>query len=219
MSKKVFNLIILGSAGSGKGTQAKLLAEKYNLQILETGELIRHAAKEKTERGRLTKWIHKVGMHFPDDFVFDLVAPVFKRRAKKQGVLFDGYPRTAGQAWDLDRLTKAYTRNRRTFALWIDVGGKDALQRLLTRSVCTKCGKIFTSRKIKKCLKCGAKVEVRDYDMDKKAILKRIDWFNTRVMPAIEFYQQRKMLIKVNGEQSIENVFKETVKKLDQKIR
>jgi adenylate kinase len=220
MSKIVkFNLILLGPAGSGKGTQAKLLAEKFNLQIIETGELVRAQAKKKTRLGKLFAWMHRVGMHFSDQTIFDLMESALKRINKKKGILFDGYPRTAGQAWDLERLIKKYASHRPTFALWLKVGEKEAMRRLLTRSVCSKCGQIFTSRKIKKCPKCGAKVIVRDYDTDYKSIKERLDWFRDHVLPAIEFYRQRKILITINGEQSVEKVFSDIVSQLKKKIK
>lgn len=218
MIKKNFNLIILGPAGSGKGTQAHLLAEKFNMKIIEMGELVRGAAKQKNKQAKLIAWMHKVGMHFPDDFILNLFEQRIKKINKKHRLLLDGYPRTAGQAWDLQKALKDCYKNRPSLAIWIDVSDKESLKRLFSRALCSKCGKIFSNRKMKKCPDCGGLIRVRGYDKDKKAIQKRLDWFHDHVVPAIEFYKQRKMLVRVNGEQSVEKVFKETLRKIEKKL-
>jgi len=219
MIKKNFNLIILGPAGSGKGTQAHLLVKEFNMKTIEMGELVRGAAKEKTKQAKLVAWMHDVGMHFSDDFVFNLFEKNIRKTNKKYCLLVDGYPRTAGQAWDLQRILKKHYKNRTSLAVWINVSNKESLKRLLSRALCSNCGKIFSNRKIKKCPDCGGLIEIRGYDKDKKAIQKRLDWFHDHVVPAIEFYKQRRILIQVNGEQSVEKVFKETLKKIEKKLR
>ncbi len=218
MIKKNFNLIILGPAGSGKGTQARLLIKEFNMKTIEMGELVREAAKQKNKQAKLVAWMHKVGMHFSDDFILNLFEQKIKKINKKYRFLVDGYPRTAGQAWDLQRILKKYYKNRPCLAIWINVSDKESLKRLFSRALCSKCGKIFSNRKIKKCSDCGGLVKVRGYDKDKKAIQKRLDWFHDHVVPAIEFYKQRKMLIQVNGEQSVEKVFKEALRKIEKKL-
>lgn len=219
MANKKFNLILLGSAGSGKGTQAQMLAQEFKMEILEMGELVRKAGEKKDKKGRLIAWMDKVGMHFPDDFILELFEQKIKRTAQNKNLLIDGYPRTAGQAWDLDRILKKYYKNRPFWAVWLKVSEKEAIRRLLNRSVCTKCGQIFVSRKIKKCPKCGGKVKVRAYDQSRESIKRRLKWFQEHVVPAIEFYSQRKVLIVINGEQLPEKVFKDIIKKIRKKIR
>ena len=218
MIKKKFNLIILGPTGSGKGTQARLLAKKLKMKIIEMGELVRGAAKRKNKQAKLIAWMHKVGMHFSDGFILNLFEQKIKGVDKKQQLLVDGYPRTAGQAWDLQKILKNYYKNRPSLAIWFKVGDKECLRRLLNRALCSKCGKIFPNRRIKRCPDCGGRIKVRGYDQDKKAIKKRLDWFHDHVVPAIEFYQQRKMLIQINGEQTVEKIFQETLKKIEKKI-
>jgi len=217
MTKKILNLIILGSAGSGKGTQANLLAQKFGLKIIETGELVRKAEKEKTPQGKLMFQMDKAGMHFSDDLIFNLFQSVFKKIKNNQGLLIDGYPRTVGQAWDLSRLL-APRKSQLTYAIYFRISEKESLSRLLNRAVCVNCKKILSSRKIKKCPNCGGAVEVRDYDKDEKSIKKRIAWFWERVIPVVEFYRQKGMLIEVDGVGLIEKVFEDTVRKIKNKI-
>jgi adenylate kinase len=218
MAKKILNLIILGSAGSGKGTQANLLAQKFGLEIIETGELVRKAEKENTPTGKLIFQMDNIGMHLSDDLIFNLFQSVFKKIKKDQGFLIDGYPRTAGQAWDLSRLLIP-RKNQLIYAIYFKVSEKEALQRLLNRAVCLNCKKILSSRKIKKCPNCGGMVKIRDYDKDEKSIKKRITWFWERVIPAVEFYRQKGILIEVDGAGSIEKVFKDTAKKISIKMK
>ncbi len=215
MAKKPkFNLIILGPAGSGKGTQAELLIKKFDLQKIEAGELVRTGATKKTTFGYYLKKIHQSGKHFPDTIMARLVYKAFKRLKKNKGVLVDGYPRTIGQAKDLEKFFQEFFPDFFKLAIYIKVSLKEAMRRLLNRAICSKCKKIFLTREIGICPKCGTKIEVRDYDQDKKAIEKRLRWFKEKVIPAIKFYRKKKNLIEINGEQPIPDVFKEIIKNL-----
>lgn len=209
MKKKHFNLIILGPAGSGKGTQADLLVKKYGLQKVEAGELVRAKAKEHSELGRRVYEVHKTGKHLPDEIILTLMKEAFQGIKPEEHVLVDGYPRTIGQARDLDKIMNDSEISGKTFAIWIDVGDKEALRRLLNRSVCTKCKAVLIGRDKKVCPKCKGKVVVRDYDTDKTAVKKRLKWFHEKVMPAIKYYKKKGVLIKINGEQPIKKVFKD----------
>lgn len=217
--KPKFNLILLGPAGSGKGTQAELLVKKFGLQFVEAGDLVRKGAKKKTKLGYYLKKIHESGKHLPDRIIGQLIYENFKKLKKDTGVLVDGYPRTIGQAKDLEKIFKRFFPDFLKIAIYIKVSEKEATRRLLNRAVCPKCGKIFLTRDVRVCLKCGAKIEVRDYDQDKKAIKRRLKWFEEKVVPAINFYKKQKILIKINGEQSIINVFKEIVDNLKNFIK
>lgn len=215
MSKRPkFNLILLGPAGSGKGTQAELLIKKFGLQFVEAGDLVRNGAKKKAKFGRYLKRIHEAGRHLPDKIIGQLIYERFKKLKKNAGVLIDGYPRTIGQARDLDKFFQEFFPKIPKVAIYIKVSLKEALRRLLNRAICPKCKKIFLTRKIKICPKCKTKIEVRDYDQDKKAIEKRLKWFKEKVMPAIRFYKKQKILIEINGEQSIPNVFRDIIANL-----
>jgi len=214
VKKPKFNLIILGPAGSGKGTQAELLLKKFGLQFVEAGELVRRGAKKKTKFGFYLKKIHKSGKHLPDKIISQLIYEEFKKLKKNIGVIVDGYPRTIGQAKDLEKIFQEFFPGFLKLAIYIKVSYKEAMRRLLNRAVCQKCKKIFLSREIKICSKCGAKIKTRDYDQDKKAIEKRLRWFKEKVIPAIKFYKKKKNLIEINGEQSIPDVFKEITRYL-----
>lgn len=212
--KNQFNLILLGPAGSGKGTQAELLIKKFGFQFVEAGELVREGAKKKTKFGSYLRKIHKAGKHLPDKIIGHLIYEKLKKLKKNRGVLIDGYPRTIGQAKDLEKFLKELFPKFPRIAIYIKVSLKEAMRRLLNRAVCPKCKKIFLTREVKTCPRCGAKIEIRDYDQDKKAIKKRLKWFREKVIPAIKFYRKQKILIEINGEQPIKKVFKDIIKNL-----
>ncbi len=211
MAKARINIILLGPAGAGKGTQAELLVKKFGLQKIEAGELVREGAKKKTKLGFYLKKMHSLGRHLPDKIIGKLVYKKFKKLKKNKGVLVDGYPRTIGQAKDLEKFFQKFFPDFFKIAIYIKVSEKEAMRRLLNRAVCPKCKKIFLTRKVKICSKCGTKIEVRDYDQDKKAIKKRLKWFKEKVIPAIEFYKKQKILIEINGEQPIPNVSRDII--------
>lgn len=212
MKKSKINLILLGPAGSGKGTQAEFLLRKFGLQYVEAGDLVRSGAKKKTRFGRYLKRMHENGKHLPDEIIGHLIYGKFKRLKKNNGILIDGYPRTIGQARDLDKFFQEFFPKFSKLAIYIKVSPKEAMRRLLNRAICLRCKKIFLTRDLKICPKCGMKIEIRDYDQDRKAIKKRLKWFREKVMPAIRFYQKQKILIEINGEQSVRNVFRDIIK-------
>ncbi len=211
MKKIKFNLILLGPAGSGKGTQAELLIKKFGLQFVEAGNLVRKRAKKKTKFGRYLKKIHEIGKHLPDEVISQLIYDRFKKLKKNIPVLVDGYPRTIGQVKDLEKIFYEFFPKFLKLAIYIKVSPKEAMRRLLNRAVCPKCKKIFLMRDVKVCSRCKSKIEVRDYDQDKKAIQKRLKWFKEKVLPVIRFYKRQKILIEINGEQPISDVFKDII--------
>ncbi len=208
-------IIVMGPAGSGKGTQAQQLVERYSLQKIETGEIIRAMAKEDSEMGHKLKKIHESGEHVSDGLMKELVADAVNKLDRTRGILFDGYPRTLPQAKDIDEILGQYKLAKDLRVIWVNVGLKEAKRRLTNRAVCTKCGKIFTDREQAVCSDCGGPIEVRDYDMDEAAIDKRLDFFQQEVMPVITHYTEKGRLIEIKGEQSIDDVTLEILNKLE----
>lgn len=204
-------IVLLGPAGSGKGTQAEKLIEKYNLQKVEAGELTREKAKEDSELGRFVKDIHDTGKHLPDEVITTLMREAFAKLDPTRGLIIDGYPRTLGQAQNLEMLLKEANRLPLQM-VYVAVSDDSARERLLKRAVCSGCKTILASRDLTACPKCGAKVEVRAYDTDVAAINKRLQWFHEHVKPAIEYYRQKGMVVEVSGEPDPETVFQNILK-------
>ncbi|MBI4262561.1 nucleoside monophosphate kinase [Candidatus Uhrbacteria bacterium] len=207
-------LVLLGPAGSGKGTQAEKLIEKFHLQKVETGELVREKGKEDSELGRFVHTINISGKHLPDDVVTQLIREAFAKLDASRGLIIDGYPRTLVQAQTLGMLLKEVHRLPLQM-VYVRVSDAVARERLLKRAVCSGCKTILASRDLTVCPKCGSKIEVRAYDTDVAAINKRLTWFHEKVMPAIEYYRKKGMVVEVSGESDPDTVFQTIIKAIE----
>lgn len=208
---------LLGKSGSGKGTQGELLVKKFKIKHLSSGDLLRAKGKDKDFTGKkLAKMLTKGGL-VPTPIVFDLwVSEVEKLKNKNtKGFLMDGTPRKLPEALLIDELFSWYGWSRDLKVFLIDISNKEAADRLLKRRICQKCKKIIPFigefKKIKECPKCKGKL-IQRKDDNLPAVKKRLKWFKSDVMPVVRYYKKTKRLIKINGEQSIEDVQKDILK-------
>ncbi len=145
----------------------------------------------------------------------DILELVSYNLKKEQGLVADGFPRRLQEAKDLYELMDFLERNNKTFYLLIDISVDEAFNRLTKRRICKKCGRLIPwvgeFKKLEVCDQCGGELETRPDDTA-EAINNRLDYFEERVMPAIKFFEEKGKLIKINGEQSIEDVFKDILK-------
>ena len=210
-------IILLGRSGSGKGTQAKFLREHFkNLFYISAGDLIRDLAKMETEAGRKVKKIIRQGDLIHDELAITLWMHKIAHNIKEnQGILCDGFPRRLNEAKTLDRFLEFLGRKEKSLCLLIDISRKEALNRLLKRRICKKCGQLAPwnkeSEKLKFCDKCKGELIARPDDTI-KAINSRLDYYEDRVKPVIKYYKKQNRLIKINGEQGAENVSKDILK-------
>lgn len=213
---KQYNIIILGPQGSGKGSQAILLAEKFNFKHIETGKIFRKMAASKTPLGRkIYQIINNKGSLVSDD----IVLKVFKKSVlavdKKRGLLFDGFPRNLKQARGLDKIFKEINREL-THVIYMPIKKSTTIRRLSKRRTCEKCGKIFISGvnlKINQttCPVCQGLIIQREDDKP-KAIAKRLQIYHKQTKPMINFYKKKGIVVKVDGEPTIKQVFKDILK-------
>ena len=209
----------MGRSGSGKGTQAKFLMKYFkNLFYICTGDLIRDLTKRKTEAGKKLKTVIEQGGLIHDDLAISLWMHKIASNVKEnQGILCDGFPRRLNEAKSLDRFLEFLERKENVFCLLIDISRKEALNRLLKRRICKKCGRLAPwnkeFKKLKLCDKCGGELIARSDDTI-KAINNRLDFYEKRVVPVINHYKKQNRLIKINGGQGAENVFKNILKKI-----
>ena len=188
----MFNIIILGAPGSGKGTQAKLIAEKYNLNHISTGELIREEIENKTDFGiKIERQIAK-GEFASDEEAIDLVLNRIKNYNTKDGFIFDGFPRTLNQA---EIFYKLLTQN--------DVSIDCVLNLVVSEDL------IFDR------ISNRAKQENRPEDSSKDVIQTRIDIYNDRTKPVEDFYKKLGNFKEVNGNLEVNNVFEEITNAVD----
>jgi adenylate kinase len=221
-TKKSNCLIILlfGKSGAGKGTQADLLVEKLGLEYIGSGDLLRARRIKKDFTGKKIAEVMSKGGLMPTPVIFKLwvdKVEQLKNRKNFKGFIIDGSPRKIFEAYLVDELLEWYEWKKNLKLILIDISNKEAIWRLTKRRQCKNCGELIPFvgkfRRLKKCPECGGKL-VRRSDDTVGAVKKRLKWFKTDVQPIINYYRKTGRLIKVNGEQSIENVFKDILKSL-----
>ncbi len=203
------DLVLFGIQGSGKGTQSKIIAEKCDLVIFEAGGELRKIAAEESELGKKVKGIIESGKLVPTEVVMEIVANFLHHLPAGKSALFDGIPRSDDQQKQFDELMK---KEGRTFmGLSIDLTEEEAMKRLTTRRICTKCKEVYPAFYEKpNCEKCGGELITRSDDTP-DAIKIRLSTFTEKTLPVIRDYEARGMMLKVNGRETIENVTKEII--------
>jgi adenylate kinase len=180
-------LVILGSAGSGKGTQASLLQEQFGYHKVEAGALFRAKAQEDSPLGRRVKEINDSGGFSPDDLIAELINEELNRLSGEP-LLIDNYPATLGQATRLEESLEQIGRPSEVVAIWVRVSREEAKRRLLNRSQCLVCKTVFMTREIKLCPHCGGEVRVRTYDTP-ESIDRRLDHFWETTVDLLDYYR------------------------------
>ena len=199
----MMDLILVGKQGSGKGTQAKILAEKFGFKIFETGGALRAIAKENSELGREVKEITTRGDLVSNEIVMQIVADFIEKLEGNFPVIFDGIPRSDEQRLSLEKLLEIKGREFR--ALEIKLSNEEALARLTIRANCNKCGANFGS-KDDVCPSCGSTDVSRRADDNVESITKRLENFEKFTSPLLAAWDNAGKLVSVNGEQDVEKV-------------
>ncbi|OIP76069.1 MAG: hypothetical protein AUK06_00635 [Parcubacteria group bacterium CG2_30_36_18] len=216
--KKPLVIIFLGKPGSGKGTQAELLGEKLGLDYIGSGDLLRDRKEKKDFTGEKLSIVVDTGGLVPTPVIFKLWLDKFeefKKRKNLKGFFMDGSPRKILEAHLIDEALEWYEWDKNVKIMLIDISNKEAIWRLTKRRICKKCGEIVPYvgefKKVKKCPKCGGEL-IHRADDTVKGVKNRLSWFKTDVQPVINYYRKTRRLIKINGEQSIDDVFKDILK-------
>ncbi|GEM_PF-34097 len=204
-------LIIIGPAGSGKGTQAKFISENYKIPHISTGDLIREEIASASLFGKKLEQIINKGTLVSDEDVLKLLKQRLDK--SKSGFILDGYPRNLNQAKTLDKIAGIDT------VLFLNVKDDEVVRRLSTRWQCKKCGEIYNTEvkkeKVKgKCNKCGNSLYQRDDDKP-EAIRKRLEIFHKDTIPIIGFYKKKGILKEIQQKERPDQVFAEVKKLLD----
>ena len=208
-------IIMLGAPGAGKGTQAKMIAEKCGIPHISTGDIFRANIKNGTELGAKAKEYMDKGRLVPDELVCDLVVDRIQQADCEKGYILDGFPRTIPQAEALENALNAIEQ-KLDYAIDIDVPDENIINRMSGRRACVGCGAtyhvLFNPTKVEgKCDVCGESLILRDDDKP-ETVKKRLDVYHTQTQPLIDFYTERKVLVEVDGTQSMDKVFDDIMK-------
>ncbi|MFV2060394.1 MAG: adenylate kinase, partial [Gammaproteobacteria bacterium] len=211
-------IILLGAPGSGKGTQAKELVNKYGLAHISTGDLLREAVANQTPLGMRAKTAMDAGQLVSDDIVLGMIEEKLSTSDTDKGFILDGFPRNIPQAEELDKMLENVTKPLQA-GLLIDVDFQVLMQRLTGRRTCEDCGQMYNihttpPRIDSQCDKCGGALLHRADD-NEATIGNRLRVYEAQTSPLIEFYRKQGKLRTVQGVGEIEDIFTTVVRVID----
>lgn len=210
------NIIFIAPPAAGKGTQAKMLSEKYNIPHISTGDLLREEVAKGTELGLKIKNIMETGDLVSDDIITELLKNRLIKEDCNNGYILDGYPRNLEQAKIYENLLNSINR-KLGIVIFFDIDRELAMKRTLSRIVCSNCGvsynKFIEELKPKKeniCDKCGFDLKVRSDD-NEKTFITRFDTYATKTQSLIDYYKSKEVLevIRVLENLSAEDIFRQ----------
>lgn len=198
-ARQKVTLILIGPPGSGKGTQATRISQRYDVPVISTGDILRAAVKAGTPLGLEVQNTLSSGGLVSDEVMIDLVRDRLAASDTAAGFVLDGFPRTIVQAETLDRLIAG----ERLCVIVLDVPSGELERRLTSRRICSKCKTLYTSRSLygseeELCSKCGSILITRDDD-NIVTIRHRLLTYHNMTQPLIEYYGQRGALATVDG--------------------
>ena len=205
-------IIMLGAPGAGKGTQAKLIAEKYGIPHISTGDIFRANIKEGTDLGKEAKEYMDKGLLVPDELVCDLVKDRVQQDDCKNGYLLDGFPRTVYQAENFDKYLKD-SGEELSVVLNIQAPFEDLFNRAAGRRVCKQCGKTYNVISLPPktegiCDECGGELIHRTDDQP-DTVRNRLKVYEDQTSPLVEYYTESGKIANVDGNRPIPEVFEE----------
>ena len=204
-------IVLLGGPGAGKGTQAQRLVAEYGVAHISTGDLLRAAIKNGTELGKQAKSYMDKGQLVPDELVVNLVKERLADDDAQKGFILDGFPRNTAQAVVLDSELKDMGLALDA-AVLVDVDPDVIVKRLSSRRTCKNCGDTAPAG-VDVCPRCGGEMYQRDDDKP-ETIQRRLDVYQTQTAPLIEYYKGHGLLKTVNGEQAVDDVYKDMKEQL-----
>lgn len=209
------NLILLGPPGAGKGTQAKLLEEKFGIVQISTGDILRKSLADGTPLGQKAKAYMGKGELVPDSVMVDMIRERLKEPDCLNGFILDGFPRTIQQAEELDKIL-AVLGFSLTAAVKVNVPLEEIMRRLTIRCNCPNCGKItacgITADQFR-CENCGTVLVKREDDKE-EVVRKRFKVYEEQTQPLAEYYAKKGLLFELDGTLSIPAVGKLMAEKL-----
>lgn len=212
------NIIILGPQGSGKGTQAEKLSQKFGLEHIDMGKFLREVSKMDTPLGKEVYRVQNVTKTLvPSQILQEVFKVKLNSLPREQGIIFDGFPRNIDQMGYFEKALIEFGRHVDK-VIFINLSEEESIKRISKRRVCEKCRKVFILGKDIKndtdpCPDCGGKI-IQRIDDTQEGVKKRLEIFKKDTLPVVEYYRERGKLLEIDGSKSIEEVFKEILRKL-----
>lgn len=210
-------IIILGAPGAGKGTQAKLISAKYNVEHISTGDIFRANIKGNTPLGQKAQSYISKGLLVPDEVTIELVKDYLDTNNFENGYILDGFPRTIPQAEAFDSYLESKNL-KLDYVINVNVPDEFILDRMAGRRACLKCGATYhvISNPPKKdgiCDNCASELVQRDDDKP-ETVSKRLEVYHAETQPLIDHYSDKAKYIMLDGTKSVDDVFSDLVKML-----
>jgi len=204
------NIILLGPPGAGKGTQAKMLIDEYQIPQISTGDILRAAVKEGTRLGKEAKSYMDKGELVPDSVVIGIVEERIQEPDCKKGYMLDGFPRTVPQAEALDDMLGKLSAQI-DHVVSIEVANEELVKRLTGRRTCRECGAgyhvMFDPPKVEGiCDKCGGELYQRDDD-NEETVSSRLNVYESQTLPLIDYYKVKGKIRPIDGVGDIKEIF------------
>lgn len=211
------NIMFIAPPAAGKGTQAELVVEKYGIPHISTGDILREISKEDSELGNYVFETLAAGKLVKDEITYKLIEDRLARDDCKNGYIIDGFPRNIEQAIEYDKIIEKLGYDVGNVIL-INIDEKTLEKRITGRRICEDCKSIFnindeaSAPKVESvCDNCGGKLYQRNDD-NLESFQTRYSMYKEKTEPIIEHYRKKNVLKEVNGENTVENVFKEVDK-------
>ncbi|MBD5485829.1 MAG: adenylate kinase [Lachnospiraceae bacterium] len=207
-------IIMLGAPGAGKGTQAKMIAEKYEIPHVSTGDIFRANIKNGTQLGMEAKQYMDQGLLVPDELTVKILLDRVAKEDCKNGYVLDGFPRTIPQAEVLDKAL-SQLGDKIDYAINVDVPDENIVRRMGGRRACLSCGATYHIEHVPPktegiCDSCGQELVLRDDDKP-ETVQNRLNVYHEQTQPLIEFYSKKGVLQTVDGTLDMNDVFEAIV--------
>ncbi len=208
----MIDIVMMGPPGAGKGTQAKFLSHKLDIPHISTGDMLREEMASGSDLGRKVENVIKSGGLVEDELMIDIIRERLSKKDVTKGFILDGFPRTISQAQALDDLLSSLKRAV-DYALYIEVPEEIIVERLSSRRVCPKCGRVYNvitnpPKHDEECDVCGTKLIVRDDDKP-ETVRRRFEVYMKQTAPVIDYYREQGKLFTIDGKANVEEVRKE----------
>ena len=212
------NIILLGAPGSGKGTQAKQLSQKYEYPQISTGDILRKAVADDTDLGKEAQKYMQAGELVPDGVILGVIEDRLKEDDCQAGSIFDGFPRTLQQADGLESLLKRLN-SRLDLCISLEVPDDHIVSRLTARRICSGCGQDYNLNsnpppEDNRCIKCGGQIIQRADDQE-DTIRNRLAVYRRQTRPLQDYYSGRGLLHIVDGDGSPQDIFTKLCRIID----